>query len=97
MLDAIGKIRRFTAGTDRPAFLANELVQSAVLMQLVVIGELSKKVSDERKTGVDLPWKQISGFRDRVVHDYYEVDLEYVWLTVQNDIPDLERALTVSL
>ncbi len=45
-------------------------------MQLAVIGELSKRLSDEFKKRVSLPWKQIAGFRDRAVHDYYQLDLD---------------------
>jgi uncharacterized protein with HEPN domain len=93
ILDAIAKIGRFTAGLDRDKFSANELVQSGVIMQLAVIGELSKHFSDEFKTKINLPWKQIAGFRDRAVHDYYQLDLEYVWLTIQDDMSLLKAAL----
>ena len=71
IVDAVAKIERFVAGLDRNAFLASEVVQSAVIMQLAVIGELSKRLSNEFKKRVFLPWKQIAGFRDRAVHDYY--------------------------
>jgi len=76
MVDAVAKIERFAAGLDKDRFLAAEVVQSAVIMQLAVIGELSKRLSDEFKKSVPLPWKQIAGFRDRAVHDYYQLDLE---------------------
>ena len=62
-------------------------------MQLAVIGELSKRLSDEFKKRVSLPWKQVAGFRDRAVHDYYQLDLEYVWLTIQDNLPLLKDAL----
>jgi uncharacterized protein with HEPN domain len=42
---------------------------------------------------VSLPWKQIAGFRDRAVHDYFQLDLEFVWLTIQDDLPLLKSAL----
>ena len=93
IVDAVAKIERFVADLDRDAFLASEVVQSAVIMQLAVIGELSKRLSDEFKKSVSLPWKQIAGFRDRAVHDYYQLDLEYVWLTIQDDLPLLRNAL----
>ncbi len=69
IVDAVAKIERFVAGLDKDAFLASEVVRSAVIMQLAVIGELSKRLSDEFKKRVSLPWKQIAGFRDRAVHD----------------------------
>ena len=69
IVDAVAKIERFVAGLNKDAFLASEVVRSAVIMQLAVIGELSKRLSDEFKKRVSLPWKQIAGFRDRAVHD----------------------------
>ena len=67
--------------------------QSAVIMQLAVIGEISKRLSAEFRKCVSLPWRQIARFRDRAVPDYYQLDLEYVWLTIQDDIPLLRNAL----
>jgi len=62
-------------------------------MQLAVIGELSKRFSTVFKQRIPLPRKQIAGFRDRAVHDYYQLDLEFVWLTIQDDLPVLKNAL----
>jgi|SRR3989344_2693201 len=95
ILDAIGKIERFAAGMSKEDFLSNEMAQSAVIMQLAIIGELSKHLSEEFKSKVDLPWKQIAGFRDRAVHDYYRLELEFVWLTIQDDLPRLQEALSM--
>ena len=93
ILEACAKIERFVAGLGKGAFLSSEVVQSAVIMQLAVIGELSKRFSKEFKKRIPLPWKQIAGFRDRAVHDYYQFDLEFVWLTIQDDLPVLKNAL----
>ena len=93
ILDAVTKIERFIGSLDRDAFLGTEVVQSAVIMQLAVIGELSKRLSEDFKDSVPLPWKQIAGFRDRAVHDYFQLDLESVWLTIQDDLPSLKTAL----
>ena len=62
-------------------------------MKLAVIGALSKRFSTVFKQRIPLPWKQIAGFRDRAVHDYYQLDLEFVWLTIQDDLPVLKNAL----
>lgn len=93
ILDAIAKIERFVTGIDKAAFAGTEVVQSAVIMQLAVIGELSKRLSEEYKGRVSLPWKQIAGLRDRAVHDYFQLDLESVWLTIQEDLPLLKNSL----
>src|SRR3989344_6514102 len=87
MLDAVRKIELFTANIDRANFGADEKTQSAVIMQLMLIGEISKKISTKTKYSIDLPWKDISGFRDKAIHDYFEVDLDVVWNTIITDIP----------
>lgn len=93
ILDAVRKIQTFTAGIDAPKFHADEKTQSAVILQLVLIGEIAKQISEPTKTEIDLPWKEIIGFRDRAIHNYFGIDLEIVWQTVQDDIPQLKAAL----
>jgi len=58
-----------------------------------LIGEISKKVSDETKNKYNLPWKQIIGFRDRAIHNYFEINLNVVWDTIFEDIPVLKKEL----
>ena len=60
-----------------------------MILQLIVIGELAKKLSEESKNKIDLPWRLISGFRDLAVHEYFELDLNQVWDTVRQNIPEL--------
>lgn len=97
MLDATRKIGEFTTGVDFATFEKNQEKSSAVILQLAVIGELSKRLSDEFKNGVSLPWQEIAGFRNRAIHEYLSLDLDEVWKTVENDIPVLEKALEKSL
>jgi uncharacterized protein with HEPN domain len=92
-LSAISKIKSYTSGLDKASFLEDSKTQSATIMQLVLIGELAKRLSDETKSKIDLPWRDIAGFRDRAIHDYFEVDLEIVWQTILEDIPTLETEL----
>jgi len=93
MLDAASKIVEFTADVRPAAFAANREKQSAVILQLAIIGENAKRLSDGFKNRVPLPWKQIAGFRDRAIHDYLSLDLDEVWKTVESDIPALVAAL----
>src|SRR3989344_1974158 len=97
MLDATRKILKFTSGVDFVAFEKNSEKSSAVILQLAVIGELSKRLSEEFKNRVSLPWSEIAGFRNRAIHEYLSLDLDEVWATVQNDIPVLEKALEKSI
>lgn len=93
ILDAIRKIELFTSSINRVDFGIDEKTQSAVIMQLMLIGEISKKISIKTKDSVDLPWKDIAGFRDKAVHDYFEMDLDVVWNTIIADIPVLKSKL----
>ena len=64
--------------------------QSAILHQILVIGEGVKRLSTEfRRKNPTLPWSDIAGMRDQLIHAYDLVDLEEVWMVVNNDIPDL--------
>lgn len=93
MLDAVRKVETFTVGVDVGKFNADEKTQSAVILQLMLIGEIAKRISSKTKNEIDLPWKDIAGFRDRAIHNYFGIDLEIVWQTVQDDIPRLKAAL----
>ena len=91
--DRIGRIEDYTAG-GREAFLASTLRQDAVLQSFTVIGEAVKRLSsDVRDREPGVPWRQIAGFRDVLVHNYIGVDLAVVWDTVAGSLPDLKAAV----
>lgn len=92
--DSVRKIESYVAGYDKEKFLADEKTQSSLVMQLLLIGEISKKISEETKSKVNLPWKDISGFRDRAIHNYFDIDLNIVWQTTDQDIPVLKAELS---
>ena len=80
----------FLGGTDKPHFLKDAKTQSAVLHQLLLIGEAVKRLSDEfRDRHADVPWAEIAGMRNVLIHQYDDVDLEEVWRTLERDIPGL--------
>ena len=82
----------FKGTADRAAFLADAKTQSAVLHQLLVIGEAVKRLSPEfRAAHPKVPWKLIAGTRDKLIHFYEGVDLEQVWGMVTSDLPKLIR------
>jgi uncharacterized protein with HEPN domain len=93
ILESIGKVRQFVSGMDKAAFLKDQKTQSAVIMQLALIGELAKRVSEQAKLDIKLPWKEIAGFRDRAIHDYYQIDLQVAWDTIMLDLEPLEKEL----
>lgn len=93
IVESISKIESFVIGVDKEKFAVDAKTQSAVIMQLALIGEISKKVSAKTKDSVNLPWKDIAGFRDRAIHNYFDIDLEVVWNTILTDLPVLKKEL----
>ena len=93
MKDAARKTSLFLKGYKMRKFLMDGKTQSAVIMQLALIGEMAKRISDQTKLAVKVPWKEIAGFRDRAIHDYYQVDLQVVWDTIALDLEPLEKEL----
>ncbi len=94
MLLACQKIQRYATGLDGAAFLADELRQDGILRQLTVLGEAAKRVSPQfRAAHPEIPWQDIAGFRDVVVHRYARVQLPRVWEIVTRDLVALKAAL----
>ena len=90
--ECIDKIKRFTSQLTRENFNNNEMVQDAVIRNIEIIGEAAKQISNQfRDQYTDIPWKEITGMRDKLIHDYMGVDTETVWNTVRTDIPILEK------
>lgn len=81
---------RFASGLSRETFLGDEKTQSAVVHQLLLVGEATKRLSDEFRDGrPEVPWRDIARMRDRLIHHYDAVDLDEVWKSVETDVPDL--------
>jgi uncharacterized protein with HEPN domain len=86
---ACGKIGRYLAGLDQAAFLADEKTIDAVVRNLEIVGEAVKQLPAEfKERHPHVPWRQIAGLRNRIVHDYVGVDLEIVWHVSQKALPD---------
>jgi uncharacterized protein with HEPN domain len=90
IVDALEQITTYTNGMDDEAFRANRLVQDAVIRQFEIVGEATKNLSASfRESHSDLPWKDLAGFRDKLIHQYFGVDLSTVWKSVVDDVPFL--------
>lgn len=88
--DAINKIFSYTTNVNFDDFVANDEKQDAVIRRIMIIGEATKRLSNEFKANYpDIPWREMMGMRDILVHEYNRVDLETVWDVVQNDLPQL--------
>ena len=94
ILQAIGKIRRYTTGMSLEAFSTDDMAVDAVVRNLEVIGEAVKQLPEQvRSKHPDVEWKKIAGLRDILIHVYFGVDVEIVWDVVQNKLPILERQI----
>jgi uncharacterized protein with HEPN domain len=94
ILKCIKKIRKYVRGVDKKDFSKNELLQDAIIRNFEVIGEASKKISpDFKKINFEIPWKEIAGMRDKLIHDYLGVDIEVIWKTIEHDLPILQKGL----
>lgn len=88
--DALQQISKYTEGMDFDAFLGNRMVQDAVIRQFEIVGEATKNLSDVfRGRHPFMPWKDLAGFRDKLIHQYFGVDLSAVWQSVVADVPVL--------
>lgn len=87
-----------TQRQDGNAFDSDELIQNWVVHHLQIIGEAARRLSEDWKAAhPDIPWRAIVGMRHILVHSYFEIDLDVVWSTVENDLPQLKRAVAGSL
>jgi uncharacterized protein with HEPN domain len=92
ILDAINRIQGYIAGVSYDQFLQDSLLQDGVVRQLEIIGEAARNVSGTfRDAHPELPWSQMTGTRNKLIHGYFEVNLFIVWDTVQSDLPPLKQ------
>jgi uncharacterized protein with HEPN domain len=91
VLDAIARAEEYLQGVDDATFYATPLLQDGVIRQMEIIGEAVRRLSDHlRARHPDTPWHDIAAMRDKLIHDYFGVDLETVWLTARDDLPRLK-------
>ena len=91
--DCLERIAEYTEHGEA-TFLASRLIQDGVIRNLEVIGEATKNLSEDLRTAnPSIPWRQIAGMRDVLIHDYLKVNLSRVWRTVESDLPPLDAAV----
>jgi len=96
--EALQRVIVYTTGLSYEQFLGNAMVQDAVLHNLQVIGEATKKLSPAmRRAHSGLPWRRMAGMRDKIVHEYFGVNLQIVWDVAQQDLPRLLPGIETAL
>lgn len=90
ILTAARKVLLYSEGLSWERFRDEGILQDAILRNLQIIGEAAQRISEDVKDShPELPWAPMAGMRNRLVHEYFRIDLERVWQTVQEDIPVL--------
>ena len=97
ILERIERIVEYTSG-GKKAFFTDQRTQDAVIRNFEVIGEASKRIPEEfRKNNPSIPWRQLSGFRDVLIHQYEGVSISEVWQIVERDLRNLRDAIFIIL
>jgi uncharacterized protein with HEPN domain len=91
--DSIAAIEVYVSG-GRDAFLAERMVQDAVIRNFEIIGEAATRLSPAIRENGNIPWARIIAFRNRLIHGYWSVDLILVWDVVTHDLPVLKAEVT---
>lgn len=94
IIESIADIREFTAEMSKNDFLNDKKTIKAVVRSLEVIGEASGKLPDSlRDMHPEISWQEMVGMRNRLIHEYFGVDLEIVWQTIQEDLASLDKTV----
>jgi len=94
ILDAINLIEEYLKDKKFQEFTNNHMLQDAVIREIEIIGEATKNLAEDFKNKYpEIPWRQIAGMRDKLIHGYFGVDLDAVWDTATTDVPSLKERL----
>ena len=94
ILISMQDVEEFTSGITFEDFLKDKKTIKAVIRSLEVLGEASKKIPDDVKTRYPrIPWKRMAGMRDKLIHEYFGVDLEIVWNAAKKELPPVKSSI----
>lgn len=94
IIESINKIEEYTTDLSYADFEENNLITDAVVRNIEIIGEASKNIPSEVKNQFpDIPWQKLRGIRNRIVHDYFDIDRTIIWYIISNELSPLKKSL----
>ena len=94
MLDAVEEALSFVRDKDREHLDQERMLVLALIKDIEIVGEAASRISDETKQAApDIPWASITGMRNRLIHAYFDINLDILWQTVSKDLPELSAKL----
>jgi uncharacterized protein with HEPN domain len=98
ILSSIEKIENYTKNLQYEDFINNSMIMDATVRNIEIIGEISKQFPEKIKNTIpEIPWKSISGIRNRIIHEYFNVDVSIIWQIIINDLPKLKTTIAKKL
>ena len=94
IVDAIDAIEAYTEGMTENEFFSNSMAHDAVIRQLEIIGEAANNIPDVyQEKHAKIPWGKMIGIRNKIIHEYFNVNFAVIWDTVQDDLPQLKKSI----
>ncbi len=94
MIEIIEKLQRYIKDVDYKSFSDNDMLVEACVFNLSQLGEIANKIDTEFETAhPQVPWRQIYGLRNRIIHDYEGINLKLIWEIIKDDLPELLKEL----
>ena len=98
ILESIELVQKYVTGKSLEQFRTDKLLQDGIIRRMEIIGEAVKHVpQDIRVKYPEIPWRDISGMRNFLIHEYFGVNLNWVWETIKNELPELEKQIRLIL
>ena len=88
--EAIVTIEKFSTGETLQSFCENEMLNNAIMMQFIIIGEAIVHVETEKLDKYDFPWYKVKSFRNMIAHEYFNIKLPAVWLIIESNLQPLK-------